>query len=56
MAKYDQQTALQLAQELIETAQAIAVRLSRGSPTRPLLDQTCERFGRALGELKTTFR
>ncbi len=56
MAKYDQQTAVQLAEELLETAQAIVERLKQGTQPGPLLDQTCERLGRALGELKTTLR
>ncbi len=53
---YNKRVAAQLCDDLIETVKRIADSLKAGPDEGPLVDQTCERLGRVISELKTTIR
>ncbi len=53
---YNKRVATGLCDELIETVKRIAESVKAGPDEGPLVDQTCERLGRAISDLKTTIR
>ena len=53
---YNKQTAINLADDLVETAKQIAESVRKRADDDQLWDDTCERLGRAITELKTSIR
>jgi len=56
MAEYNRQVAIQLAEQLQEVATRILAQMQRATEDGPLIDQTCERLGKAISLLQTTVR